>query len=63
MNLIEFFLCNRKKKNAPLDIFKHMCMCMCILDGLINPQLSGCGSNLALSVANMLEKLLYGQQE
>lgn len=62
MNMIEFVLCNRKK-NAPLDIFKHMCMCMCILDGLINPQLSGFGSNLTRSVANMLEKLLYGQQE
>lgn len=42
-----------------------MCMCMCvrILDGLINPQLSGFGTNLTLCVTNMLEKLLYGQQE
>lgn len=38
-----------------------MYMCICILDGLINAQLSGFGSNLTWPVANMLEKLLYGQ--
>lgn len=62
MNLIEFVLCNRKKK-MPHWIFLNMCMCMCTLDGLINPQLSGFGSNRTRSVANMLEKLLYGKQE
>lgn len=36
---------------------------MCILDGLINPQLSGFGSNLTQSVANILEKLLDGKKE
>lgn len=63
MNMIEFVLCNRKKK-MPHWIFLNIYACVCaFLDGLINPQLSGFGSNLTRSVANMLEKLLYGQQE